>query len=194
MTPCSTCSPAGRRRRPSNGSRPRGCAPGPPRWAPERPGPRGSRGSGRRAREPPGRPACPAPRAPDRGPRAGRARPGRPEWPARTASGPRGRRSRRRSAGGRSAGRRVGELALGALEHLDAALVAPLVLAHPAGGRLVGVANALGDVAGREVVVAGERLALLQALRPLDHRGALAVGTLVRDDLPELLLGEVREL
>src|SRR4051794_29221508 len=163
---------------------PTGCGPARPRSAPGRPGRRGSRGSGRRARAPPARPACPAPRAPARGPRAGRARRGRPGWPAPAAWELRGPRSRRRFA----------ELALGALEHLDPALVAPLVLAHPAGGGLVGVPHPLGDVARREVVVARERLVLLEALGLVDHRGALAVGALVGDDLAELVLGEVREL
>src|SRR3954471_594221 len=163
---------------------PTDCGPARPRSAPGRRGRPGSRGSGRRARAPPARPACPAPRAPARGPRAGRARRGRPGWPAPAAWEPRGPRSRRRFA----------ELALGALEHLDAALVAPLVLAHPAGGGLVGVAHPLGDVARREVVVARERLVLLEALGLVDDRGALAVGALVGDDLAELVLGEVREL
>src|SRR3954447_25024385 len=72
--------------------------------------------------------------------------------------------------------------------------MAPLVLAHPASGRLVGLAHALRDVARRQVVVAGERLVLLEALRPLDDRGPLAIGALVGDDLPELVLGEVGEL
>src|SRR3954462_7608432 len=163
---------------------PTDCGPARPRSAPGRRGRPGSRGSGRRAPAPPARPACPAPRAPARGPRAGRARRGRPGWPAPAAWDPRGPRSRRRFA----------ELALGALEHLDPALVAPLVLAHPAGGGLVGVPHPLGDVARREVVVARERLVLLEALGLVDHRGALAVGALVGDDLAELVLGEVREL
>ena len=60
-------------------------------------------------------------------------------------------------------------------------LVAPLVLADAAGGGLVGVGQPLGDVARGEVVVAAERLVLLQALGAVDHRRALAVRALVGD-------------
>src|SRR4029453_12193782 len=50
------------------------------------------------------------------------------------------------------------------------------------------------DVAAGEVVVAAERLVLLQALGAVDHRGALAVGALVGAHAAQLGLGEVRQL
>ena len=51
--------------------------------------------------------------------------------------------------------------------------MAPFVLADPAGGGLVGIRQPLGDVAGGEVVVAVERLVLLQALGAVTVKGAV---------------------
>src|SRR3954466_14815459 len=88
---------------------------------------------------------------------------------------------------------RGGDGALGRLEHAGAVLVAALVLAHAAGGVLVGVAQRRADLLDVLVVVAGPRLVLGQGLHALEDGRAGVVRALVRRDGGELLLGEAAE-
>src|SRR4051812_17533881 len=86
-----------------------------------------------------------------------------------------------------------GDGALGRLEDARAVLVAALVLAHAAGGVLVGVAQRRADLLDVLVVVAGPRLVLGQRLHALEDGRAGVVGALVRRHGGELLLREAAE-
>src|SRR3954447_24421028 len=88
---------------------------------------------------------------------------------------------------------RGGDGALGRLEHPGAVLVAALVLAHAAGGVLVGVTEGGADLLDVLVVVAGPRLVLGQGLDALEDGRAGGGGALVRRDGGELLLREAAE-
>src|SRR4051812_50220196 len=88
---------------------------------------------------------------------------------------------------------RGGDGALRRLEHPGAVLVAALVLAHAAGGVLVGVAQRGADLLDVLVVVAGPRLVLGQRLDALEDRRAGVVGALVPPHRGGLLLREAPE-
>src|SRR3954452_23375635 len=88
---------------------------------------------------------------------------------------------------------RGGDGALRRLEHPGAVLVATLVLAHAAGGVLVGVPQRRADLLDVLVVVAGPRLGLGQRLHALEDGRAGVVGALVRRHGGELLLREAAE-
>src|SRR4051794_6892407 len=88
---------------------------------------------------------------------------------------------------------RGGDGALRRLEHPGAVLVAALVLAHAAGGVLVGVAQRRADLLDVLVVVAGPRLVVGQRLDALEDRRAGVVRALVRRHGGELLLREAAE-
>src|SRR3954452_12048116 len=86
-----------------------------------------------------------------------------------------------------------GDGALGRLEDAGAVLVAALVLAHAAGGVLVGVAGGAADLLYVLVVVAGPRLVLGRGLDALEDGRAGGVGALIRRHGGELLLREAAE-